>query len=212
MLLLISTQRFGWPDDESTVKSSRTASVTRSHEPLERRRSRSPSKAAVRQPADLGKDAGSAARSRRCARALGERRSLESMVFVAKLPLWEGLGCAVMRCAGAVQGWVRGYGMVFGAIEWVLDLLMSTWRCFERERFSNSANGLAAFSTNSVSGWGFLLCHWTETVGVPEFRSDKASSAYVREQRTGKREQSSGRFDREDWVWTRICMCFSLGH
>ena len=33
----------------------------------------------------------------------GERRSLESMVFVDKLPDWDGLRCAVIRCAEGVQ-------------------------------------------------------------------------------------------------------------
>lgn len=40
------------------------------------------------------------------------------MVFATKLPLWEGLGEAVIRCAGGVEDWVqgiwdgfRGYGM-----------------------------------------------------------------------------------------------------
>lgn len=46
----------------------------------------------------------------------GERRSLESMVSGLKLPLWEGLRCAVMRCADIVKVWVRRYGMVCGFV------------------------------------------------------------------------------------------------
>lgn len=92
----------------------RTRSATRSHEPLQRRRARGSCQAS-RQP---GKRMQGPLLDHDGMRApWGERRSLESTVFAAKLPHWEGLGEAVIRCAGYVEGWVRGYGMVFWVTE-----------------------------------------------------------------------------------------------
>lgn len=51
-----------------------------------------------------GLHAGTAARWATVRAAEGERRSLESTVFRAYMPLWEGLGSAVLRCVGAGVG------------------------------------------------------------------------------------------------------------
>ena len=53
----------------------------------------------------------------------GERRSLESMVFVDKLPDWEGLRCAVIRCAEGVQDGVWGH------MGWVLGVSVRLREC-----------------------------------------------------------------------------------
>lgn len=75
----------------------------------------------------------------------GERRSLESMVFAVKLPLWEGLRSVVMRCARGVEGWVRRDMGWFLGLWMDLNMAVVYSYIFVEDIVAHFANQIAAF-------------------------------------------------------------------